>query len=141
MQSTVIAWLAARGWSIRRAADTRSREHGTDIVAERVGRSLHVEVKGWPSSRYADPARREEQKRTTPSVQARVWFADAVLHGLRLRDAHPDDDVAIALPDTTTYRGLAESIRFSLTRTELIVLLVSETGDVVSTSPGAEPFL
>lgn len=139
VQSRVIGWLAHRGWSIRRAADTRGREHGTDIVAERGGQMLHVEVKGWPSTRYVDPARGDEQKRTPPHLQARVWFADALLHGMRLRDAHPHDHVAIAMPDTTTYRGLAASIRSSLGMTQVTVLFVDQAGDVAVTGPAREP--
>lgn len=138
IQSRVIAWLAGRGWRIRRAADTRSRERGTDIIADRAGRTLHVEVKGWPSARYVDPARSGEPKRTPPSLQARAWFADALLQGMRLRDTHPDDRVAIAMPDTPTYRNLAASVRSSLSRTEVTVLLVSENGDVMAAAPGNE---
>lgn len=130
VQSAVIGWLARNHWLIRRAADTRGREHGTDIVAERDRRTLHIEVKGWPSTKYVDPARSGEQKRTPPSLQARTWFADAPLQGMRLRNSHPEDDVAIAMPDTATYRGLASSVQFSLARAQVTILLVNEAGEV-----------
>lgn len=132
VQAAVISWLSACGWRIRRVADTGSREHGTDVVAERAGRVLHAEVKGWPSSQYVDPRRAAEQKRTSPSAQARVWFADALMHALRLRDAHIGDAVAIVLPDTGTYRGLASAIEASLDRAEVALLFVNEAGVVTT---------
>jgi hypothetical protein len=132
VQAAAISRLSARGWRIRRVADTGSREHGTDVVAERAGRILHAEVKGWPSSQYVDPRRAAEPKRTNPGVQARVWFADALMHALRLRDAHTSDAVAIVLPDTGTYRGLASAIAASLDRAEVAVLFVDEAGDVTT---------
>jgi hypothetical protein len=130
VQAAAISWLSARGWRIRRVADTGSREHGTDVIAERDGRMLHAEVKGWPSGRYVDPRRVAEPKRTNPSVQARVWFADALMHALRLRDSHTGDAVAIVLPDTGTYRGLASAIAASLNNADVAVLFVDQAGAV-----------
>ena len=133
VQAALIGHLAAAGWRIRRVADTRSKEHGTDVVAQRDGRVLHVEVKGWPSRKYVDPARAHEAKKTPP-LQARVWFGDALLHGMRLRSEHPTDDVALCLPDTGTYRRLATVILLALTHARLRLLLVSENGAVEDVS-------
>lgn len=134
VQATLIGHLAVAGWRIRRVADTRSKEHGTDVVAERDGRLLHVEVKGWPSTNYVDAARAQEVKKTPPALQARVWFGDALLHGMRLRSEHPTDDVALCLPGTGTYRRLATVIQPALTLARLQVLLVSENGRVEAVS-------
>jgi hypothetical protein len=87
-------------------ADTASKERGTDIVAEVGSHLVHVEVKGWPSSTYADPRRAAETKRTPASVQAAQWFAGAMSTALRLRQTNPDDRVAVALPDKARYRRL-----------------------------------
>lgn len=46
VQSRVATHLAATGWSIIRVADTAQRERGVDIIAERAGQRLLVEVKG-----------------------------------------------------------------------------------------------
>jgi hypothetical protein len=40
--------------------------------------------------------------------------------------------VAIVLPDTGTYRGLASAIAASLDRAEVAVLFVDEAGDVTA---------
>lgn len=126
VQAVLVRHLAGAGWRIRRVADTRSKEHGTDVVAERNGRLLHVEVKGWPSTMYVDPARASEVKRTPPALQARVWFGDALLHGMRLRSEFPTDDVALCLPDIGTYRRPATVIQPALMLARLRVLLVNE---------------
>lgn len=129
VQAAVVAFLVGEGWSITRVADTASKEHGTDVEAVRSGHRLHVEVKGWPSERYTDPARAHEQKKTMPATQARVWFADAV-HALRLRTSHPDDAVAIALPAVDTYRRLWEGIRPPTVGAGIALVWVERDGTV-----------
>jgi hypothetical protein len=130
IQAAVVAFLVAQGWSITRVADTASKEHGTDVEAARAGRRLHVEAKGWPSATYVDPARQQEQKKTQPVTQARVWFADAVVHTLRLRAANPNDVVAIALPENDAYRRLWEGVRAPLLQVRLAILWVPADGTV-----------
>ncbi|WP_306750318.1 hypothetical protein [Saccharothrix yanglingensis] len=129
-QSRVAAWLAAEGWNPRRIADTASREHGTDVVAERGGMLLHVEVKGYPSTSYADLRRAHETKPTHPATQARQWFAGAVVKVLQLRREHGEDRVAVALPDVRTYRALLRSIDTTLVAMRLSVFLVDDGGSV-----------
>ncbi|ACU35487.1 hypothetical protein KCV87_12755 [Actinosynnema pretiosum subsp. pretiosum] len=130
VQQRLVDWLLADGWKVVRVADTRSRERGTDVVVERGARTLHVEVKGFPSSRYVDPARAGEVKRTLPAVQARSEFAAALLKGLQLRQAHPDDVVALALPDRLTHRRNLESVASVFPRMGLTVFLVGDDGAV-----------
>ncbi|MDX6254088.1 MAG: hypothetical protein QOJ11_422 [Frankiales bacterium] len=96
---------------------------------------MHLEVKGWPSGAYRDPAKAGLTKPTQPAAQARVWFNDGVVHVLRLRDSHPDDAVGLVLPDYATYRRLAEDIAGSLRRCEVDVLLVTEVGRCTIVTP------
>lgn len=130
VQSAVVDFLVREGWSVTRVADTASKEHGTDVEAVREGRRLHVEAKGWPSAQYVDTTRAHEKKKTMPATQARVWFADAVVHTLRLRAAHPVDTVAIAFPSNDTYRRLWEGIRGPMLEVGIAVLWVAEDGSV-----------
>jgi hypothetical protein len=139
VQARVVAYLAASGVSITRVAGTASREHGTDIEGTRDGVPLHVEVKGWPSERYVDPARAHEVKKTPPSLMARTWFADGVVQVLRLRAAHRFDEVGLALPAIDTYRRLVTSIRPPLEAVRISVLWVSEDGGVVADGPSTTP--
>ncbi len=129
-QSDVVTYLASHGWGITRVADTGSREQGTDIEAARAGRRIHVEVKGWPSGRYVDPARAHETKRTSAPVMARSWFSDGVVHVLRLRTSHPGDVVALAMPGMDTYRRLVDGIRASLEAIQITVLWLEADGSV-----------
>ncbi len=108
------------------------RERGTDIVAERDGKRLHVEVKGWPSTSYADPARAGEQKRTLPTVQAGTYFGGAILSALQLRDKFPGDDVALGFPTVDRYRALHASVGDSLRALRIRVLFVDEEGHVAA---------
>lgn len=48
-QQLLVGWLRRAGWTIVRAVDTATREPGVDVVAERGGHRLGVEVKGYPS--------------------------------------------------------------------------------------------
>jgi Holliday junction resolvase-like predicted endonuclease len=128
VQAKLLTHLVGEGWEILRVADTRSREGGTDVVARRQGGLLHVEVKGWPSTSYRDPEKAHLKKPTPPATQARVWFNDAVAHALRLRDAHPHDDVAMCLPDMQSYRALCLGVNSSLERCQVAVLLVGPDG-------------
>ena len=51
-QRLLVEWLRRQAWTIVRTANTASREHGVDVVAEREGTRLGVEVKGYPSRFY-----------------------------------------------------------------------------------------
>jgi hypothetical protein len=130
VQSFVVSYLVNQGWEIRRVADTASREQGVDILAVRDGHALAVEVKGFPSTAYADPRRSDETKRTTPATQARVWFAQAILKAMLTRSDHPEYDLAIALPDAPTYRSLHQRTRTSLDQLAITVLFVTAEGHV-----------
>ena len=137
-RSWSITW-AAQGYDLVRVADTESREHGTDVVARRCGRLRHAEVKGWPSHVHRDITKAHLVKPTSPAAQARVWFDDGIVHALRLRHAHPDDEVAICFPDRTTYRHLLDGIALSLDRASVLALLVSEDGTVTALPTAAPP--
>ncbi|GAA2668905.1 MULTISPECIES: MarR family transcriptional regulator [Actinosynnema] len=130
VQQRLVEWLLADGWRVVRVADARGRERGTDVVVERGGVTLHVEVKGFPSSRHVDPARGGEVKRTLPAVQARVEFAAALFKALQLRQAHSGDVVALALPDRLTHRRNLESVASVFPRMGLTVFLVGDDGAV-----------
>ena len=75
VQGRLVAYLVKDGWQILRVAQTATRERGTDVLAARDGRTLAVEVKGYPSLSYADPRRAGEVKPTQPATQARHWYA------------------------------------------------------------------
>ena len=140
VQATVARHLKATGWSIKFFSDTARRQHGDDIRAWKDGRTLRIEVKGWPTKgRYADPRRTGEVKRANPSTQAAHWYGQAILHVIRCLDAHPQDEVAIALPEWPRFRSLVNGTETGLRRLGVGLFFVSESGQVEVLLPHGAP--
>ncbi|GIG55789.1 hypothetical protein Lfu02_01610 [Longispora fulva] len=134
-QSLLVAFLSRQGWRIERTANTATREHGVDVMASQGNRHLAVEVKGYPGRRYADAARAHKVKASTPSTQARHWYAQVLLATMLNRAKYPDHELAIALPSRPTYQSLVSRTWGSLARLDIAVLLVADDGDVVTFDP------
>jgi hypothetical protein len=100
VQATLAAWLRNHGYEDVREVDTAAKTPGVDIVARGPdGGELWVTVKGWLQK--------------SQHVQARHWFAGAVLDLVRYREKGPQLDLAMALPaGFVTYGSLAKSIRW-----------------------------
>lgn len=130
VQAAVVRHLAAEGWTIHRVADTSSRERGVDIDAARGGERLLVEVKGYPSATYLRGPKEGTRKSTGAPLQARHYFAGALLSGMLMRADQPSARVALALPDVETYRHLAARTSTPLTDAGVEVWLVSSGGTV-----------
>lgn len=130
VQASVVTALAAHGYRVLSVANTATKEHGIDVIASRDGTTVGIEVKGYPSRNYADPARASERKKTQPSTQAGHWFAAAVLAAMRLRGKEPEWTSVIALPDFTRYRDLFRETQGSLAAAGIAVWWVDEEGTV-----------
>lgn len=137
VQAFLVAHLEATGWSVVRQADAARRTHGPDIDARRLGHMLLVEVKGYPSTAYADPRRSSEQKPTRPKLQARHWFAQALLKAIELHDRTSGVEAAIALPDDFdgVYEALVQSCERTLTSTGVGVYFIEADGAVSARIP------
>src|SRR5262245_933337 len=98
VQASIARYLVESGWVVESSADTASKARGIDLVAIKGDRRLAVEVKGYPSTSYADPRRAAEKKKTNPTVQAAHWLAQAIFKAMRMRSALPDAEIAIGLP-------------------------------------------
>jgi hypothetical protein len=130
VQSTLVTALASEGWRILSVANTATKERGTDVIAARDGQTVGIEVKGFPSRGYADPARAGERKRTAPSTQAGHWYSQAVLSAMRLRSREPTWRSVVALPDFARYRDLYSETAGSLAAAQIEVWWVDQTGSV-----------
>lgn len=130
IQAALVTALAGEGWRILSVANTATKEHGVDVIASRDGQTVGVEVKGFPSRGYADPARAGEVKRTSPSTQAGHWFSQAVLAAMRLRGKEPEWRSVIALPDFPRYRDLHAETAGSLSAAQIEVWWVDRAGRV-----------
>jgi hypothetical protein len=100
------------------------------VIAARDGQTAGIEVKGFPSRAYADPARAGERKRTSPSTQAGHWYSQAVLAAMRLRGKEPSWRSVIALPDFPRYRGLHSETVGSLAAAGIEVWWVDQAGEL-----------
>jgi len=130
VQAALVTALAGEGWRILSVANTATKEHGIDVIASRDGLTVGVEVKGFPSRNYADPARAGEAKRTSPSTQAGHWYSQAVLAAMRLRGKEPAWGSVIALPDFPRYRDLHAETAGSLAAAQIEVWWVDQAGTV-----------
>ncbi|ABL81778.1 MULTISPECIES: hypothetical protein [unclassified Nocardioides] len=130
VQASLVTALAAEGWRILSVANTATKEQGIDVIASLDGQTVGVEVKGFPSRGYADPARAGEVKRTSPSTQAGHWYAQAVLAAMRLRGKEPTWRSVIAVPDFPRYRDLHAETAGSLAAAQIEVWWVDQTGAV-----------
>ncbi|MBI2907537.1 MAG: MarR family transcriptional regulator [Chloroflexi bacterium] len=121
VQATVVSYLAARGCRITRVADTASRERGKDIVASvPSGQELWVSVKGYPTG----------TEKTNAHTMARHLFAGALYDLIAWRADAPTVALAIALPDFSTYRNLAQRIAWLLPTVNAALIWVAEDGSV-----------
>ncbi len=50
VQAALVTALAAEGWRIHSVANTATKEHGIDVIASYDGRTVGVEVKGFPAA-------------------------------------------------------------------------------------------
>jgi hypothetical protein len=130
VQAAVRKWLESQGWTIESEANSASREQGDDLRATKGGETLVVEVKGFPPTNYADPRRAGEVKRTRPAIQAKHWFAEALLRTVRVLGTRPQVAVAMAFPEHPRYLALVNETRTAVDRLGIAVLMVSESGRV-----------
>ena len=114
-------WLEQQGWSITQAVDTASKMQGVDLIGAREGRTLWVTVKGYPAP----------TARTNPCMQARHWFAGALMDVVLYRGKSPDVEIAIGLPDGyKTYRSLAARTQWLRASCPFLIFWASENGSV-----------
>lgn len=134
VQAVFVDLLRAHEWSITAVANTATKAPGVDVLAARGERRLGAEVKGWPSTEYADPRRAAEIKRTQPSTQAGHWFSQALLKAMMLLDGHPGHESLMVLPDFPRYRDLAERTRTGRRAANIHVILLGSDGAHTSQS-------
>jgi hypothetical protein len=132
VQARLAAHLADNGWHIHRVADAARREQGVDLMASKGTRTLAIEVQGYPSRSYSDPRKADQVKPTNPSVQARHWYAAAMLQAMLMRQEHPTYEIAVAFPDVPTYRTLHQGTRASLDDLKVATYFVAADGRVTT---------
>lgn len=123
-------YLESNGWTVRGIADTITGAPGADLEATQGDRILIVEAKGYPSTRYRRGPQAGQPKRTHPSLQARHWYAEAMLSVLLRRHERPEAEIALGLPETRRYRELFSRTAASLDLLGIGLYLVRADGSV-----------
>ena len=130
VQSVLARHLERSDWRLVNVSNTESKERGVDIRAEKAEHVLLFEVKGYPSATYSDPKRAHEKKKTSPTLQAGHWYAQAVLKAMRLKSSSPDAQIVIGLPDFKRYKDIFEETKGSLKTLGFQVWGVDQNGVV-----------
>jgi hypothetical protein len=121
----IVRGLRDRNYAIEKVVDTATKEAGVDIVASSPdGRPLWISVKGFPEK--------------SAYVQARHWFAGAVLDMVLYRNERADVDLAIGLPaGFPTYEALVARTSWLRAAIPFSVYWAAEAGGVtVQLGPG-----
>lgn len=123
VQASVATALAAAGWRLRSVANTATREHGVDILADRDQRRLPVEVKGYPDGS------------TSAATQARHLFSGALLAGLLMPEADPEAAIVLVFPVYETYETLVRRTTGALRTLGIGIILIGEDGTATEQLP------
>lgn len=130
VQGSLVRHLETDGWTCT-AANTASGQHGVDIEAVRTpDETLLIEVKGYPKTVYQRGPKRGQPKPTNPGLQARHWYAGALLTALLRMAETPNARFGLSFPDKPTYRTLISKTAHSLQLLGLEIYLVAEDGAV-----------
>ena len=122
-------FLEATGWEIEKFNEDK-RARGPDIIAIKEGHRLIVEVKGFPSERYVRGPKKGQLKPTPSNLQAKHWFAEALLSLIIKKNQMPDVEIALGLPDFPKYRELIDGVNCLRKAIGLRFFIVRRNGQV-----------
>lgn len=137
VQAVLCTKLKNFGWEIKRAANTKNKEPGVDVVATRGQQKLLIEVKGFPSKTYEAGSKKGELKPTQPTSQARQWYSHALLSAMRMLDKNNNSFIGLCFPECKTYRNLVGQTGLSLRKLGVGVLFISSSGVLITDLPMA----
>jgi hypothetical protein len=114
-------------------SDCLKKEKGPDLFYEEKAIpafSLQVEVKGFPSDKYTNGMKQGQKKRTSPKLQAKHWFAEALLSLIRAKEKDAGLLAAMGIPKMAVYERLWEETKGSMKVLGITCFWVSEDGTV-----------
>jgi len=122
-------YLKLQGFEVLHFNDNK-KDKGHDIEVRKNGKKLIIEVKGFPSDKYVDGARKGQKNRTPPNLQATHWFSDVLFAVLVAKSDKWEDNVAIGLPDFPKYKDLIERTKPILEKIGIDCYIVKRDGQV-----------
>lgn len=120
-------------FKIVKSCDTKTR--GPDILAERDGILRQVEVKGYPSDKFVSGPNEGQKKITNPRLQARHWFAEALLTLMLAKSKDPTLEISLGLPTKERYISLLNNTLWARKIMGLTCYMVDESGNVKLLEP------
>jgi len=90
-------FLEKDSWKIEKFNENK-KQQGPDIVATKNGKKIVIEVKGYPPRYYVVGKKKGQPKPTHPNLEAKHWFADALLSVVVEKSRNPKIKVGIGLP-------------------------------------------
>jgi len=105
---TLAQFLCSKKYEVRYIKDKRKR--GKDIVAEKKGKKLVIEVKGYPSDKYVSGKKKGKKKKTNPRLQAIHWFSSVMFQVIKAKNEDTGISIGIGLPKFERYLDLIDSV-------------------------------
>jgi hypothetical protein len=87
-------------------------------------------VKGYPCTVYARGERAGQPKPTTPTTQARHWYAHALLTAVLTGGLDDPAEIALAFPDMPRFRELIGRSEWAIRGLGVRVFLADQSGHV-----------
>ena len=129
IQQKIIDFLENKeGFKIIRFCDPKTK--GPDILAERHGILRQIEVKGYPSDKYATGPNEGQKKPTNPRLQAKHWFGEALLTLLIAKSNNTGLEISLGLPKKQRYIDLLNNTSWVRKMMGISCYMVDETGNV-----------
>ncbi len=106
------------------------KQKGHDMITIKEGIKTVVEFKGYPSDKYVSGVNKGKKKPTSPNLQAKHWFSEALLSLILAKCNDWDIVIAMGLPKFRKYEELVKKIEPLREKIGLKCYLVSNTGKV-----------
>jgi len=122
-------FLSKNGYNITKFNEDK-RERGHDIEAVKDEKRFIIEVKGFPWDRYVRGPKKGMKKPTHPNLQAKHWFAEALLSLIMAKSKDPIVEVGMGLPYNKKNLEFISKVKILKEKINLKYFLVNENGDV-----------
>ncbi|MEG1006690.1 MAG: hypothetical protein RSO15_10485 [Bacteroides sp.] len=133
----LVDYFKSQSYIIEKDNSANIHAHGEDIIVSKNDIIEIIEVKGYPSDRYAIGEKKGQLKKTKPKSQAKHWFAKCLQSTILNYAKHQKDGkviyVAMAFPDKQVYIDMIDKMKifFSDCRIGIKVYLIQENTRII----------